>query len=154
MALEIERKYIVNREILNLPKEGKHIIQGYLFNYKNKSMRIRITDDKSLITIKSGTNPLKRMEFEYEIPLSDAREMLKLCGSQLIDKHRYLIYYQEQTWEIDVFHGENDGLIVAEIELERENQDILLPEWIDKEVSKEERYLNASLAVNPYSKWK
>lgn len=152
MALEIERKYLVKPELLKLPEEGKKMIQGYIWSDPHKSLRIRIAGEKSLLTIKTGTNPLSRSEFEYEIPMQDAKELLALCNSK-IEKTRYLINHKDLTWEIDVFEGDNKGLIVAEVELYAENQEINLPNWIEQEVSKNPKYLNVELIKHPFSKW-
>lgn len=152
MPLEIERKYLVKLELLKLPKEGKKLVQGYIWSDPNKSLRIRIAGEKSLLTIKTGTNPLSRSEFEYEIPMQDANELLALCDSK-IEKTRYLINFNNLTWEVDVFEGENKGLIVAEVELSFEDQEIILPNWIEQEVTNESIYLNVELIKHPFSKW-
>nr|WP_320120503.1 CYTH domain-containing protein [uncultured Marinifilum sp.] len=152
MGIEIERKYLVKEEMINLPKSGKKLIQGYLWSEPDKSLRIRIADTKAFLTIKSGNNILKRGEFEYEIPIKDANELLKMCDPK-IEKTRYLIPYEKHIWEIDVFSGANKGLIVAEVELTNENEEIKLPNWIHKEVSHDSRYLNVSLIKNPFTQW-
>jgi len=152
MGVEIERKYLVKKEKLNLPEQGKKLVQGYLWSDPNKSLRIRIADTQAFLTIKSGNDILKRAEFEYEIPLYDAKELLQMCDAK-IEKTRYLIPQDNLTWEIDVFDGANRGLIVAEVELSNENEEINLPNWIDKEVSQDSRYLNVSLIKNPFTKW-
>ena len=152
MGVEIERKYLVKKEKLNLPEQGKKLVQGYLWSDPNKSLRIRISDTQAFLTIKSGNDILKRAEFEYEIPLHDAEELLQMCDAK-IEKSRYLIPQDNLTWEIDVFDGANRGLIVAEVELSNENEEINLPNWIDKEVSQDSRYLNVSLIKNPFTKW-
>lgn len=152
MGIEIERKYLVNKEMIKLPNIGKKLIQAYLWSDSDRSLRIRIADAKAFLTIKSGNNILKRGEFEYEIPLCDANELLKMCDAK-IEKTRYLIAYEQHTWEIDVFSGANKGLIVAEVELSNENEEIKLPNWIHKEVSHDSRYLNVSLIKNPFTKW-
>lgn len=152
MGIEIERKYLVKKEMINLPKSGKKLIQGYLWSEPDKSLRIRIADTKAFLTIKSGNNILKRSEFEYEIPIKDANDLLKMCDSK-IEKTRYLIPYEKHIWEIDVFSGTNKGLIVAEVELTNENEEIKLPNWIHKEVSHDPRYLNVSLIKNPFTQW-
>lgn len=152
MGVEIERKYLVKKEKLNLPEQGKKLVQGYLWSDPNKSLRIRISDTQAFLTIKSGNDILKRAEFEYEIPLHDAEELLQMCDAK-IEKTRYLIPQDHHSWEIDVFEGANQGLIVAEVELSSENEEIKLPKWIDKEVSQDSRYLNVSLIKNPFTKW-
>ena len=152
MGVEIERKYLVKKEKLNLPEQGKKLVQGYLWSDSNKSLRIRIADTQAFLTIKSGNDILKRAEFEYEIPLHDAEKLLQMCDAK-IEKTRYLIPQDHHSWEIDVFEGANQGLIVAEVELSSENEEIKLPKWIDKEVSQDSRYLNVSLIKNPFTKW-
>lgn len=152
MATEIERKYLIKEEYLKLPETGNRIVQGYLWSEKGKSMRIRITKGKGFLTIKTGTNPLSRLEYEYEIPLTDAEELLSQCD-KTIEKTRYLIDYDRMTWEVDVFEGENKGLIVAEIELESEDQQFEKPEWLAIEVTEDTRYLNVNLLKNPISLW-
>lgn len=152
MALEIERKFLVNKDLLQLPNHGKKLIQGYIWSDPQKSLRIRIAGEKAFLTIKSGNDILKRSEFEYEIPLADAQELFDLCDAK-IEKTRYLIPMDQYTWEVDVFHGDNQGLIVAEIELSSSEEQIKLPEWIDQEVSNDPKYLNVSLIENPFIKW-
>ncbi|RKD96884.1 CYTH domain-containing protein [Marinifilum flexuosum] len=152
MAIEIERKFLVNQDLLPLPNDGKKLIQGYIWSDPQKSLRIRIAGEKAFLTIKSGNDILKRSEFEYEIPMTDAHELLELCDAK-IEKTRYLIPMAQYTWEVDVFHGDNQGLIVAEIELASSEEQIKLPEWIDQEVSNDPKYLNVSLIENPFIKW-
>lgn len=152
MPLEIERKYLIKSDLLDLPKEGKKLIQGYIWSDLDKSLRIRIANNKAFLTIKAGNNPLSRSEFEYEIPLKDAEDLLILCDSK-IEKTRYLIPQDNLFWELDVFEGENKGLIVAEIELNTEDEQFELPQWIDREVTHESKYLNVELIKHPFSKW-
>jgi adenylate cyclase len=152
MAIEIERKFLVNKKLLSLPESGKKLIQAYLWSDSEKSLRIRIVENSAFLTVKAGNDVLKRLEFEYEIPIADANDLLALCDSK-IEKTRYLIPHQKHTWEVDVFHGDNIGLIIAEIELASIQETISLPEWIDREVSTDTRYLNVSLIKNPFTKW-
>jgi len=152
MSIEIERKYLVKPDLLSLPKEGKKLIQGYIWSDPDKSLRIRIANEKAFLTIKSGNNPLSRSEFEYEIPITDAENLLGLCESK-IEKTRYLILHKNATWEVDVFEGDNKALIVAEIELSDENEQIELPNWIDREVTNDSKYLNVELIKHPFTKW-
>ncbi|RUT78620.1 CYTH domain-containing protein [Ancylomarina longa] len=153
MAIEIERKFLVNTNLLPQLENGKKLTQGYIWNESNKSLRIRITDTKSFLTIKSGNNPLCRSEFEYEIPMTDAKELLRLCDTK-IEKTRYLIPIENHTWEIDIFEGKNQGLIIAEIELSSEKESFFLPKWINKEVSQESKYLNVELIKHPFTEWR
>jgi len=152
MATEIERKYLINENLLNLPAEGNRIVQGYLWSEKGKSLRIRITKGKGFLTIKTGTNPLSRLEYEYEIPMTDAEELLAQCEKK-IEKTRFLIEFAGMNWEVDVFEGENKGLIMAEIELESANQEFEKPEWLGMEVTEDKRYLNVNLINQPYGQW-
>jgi CYTH domain-containing protein len=128
--------------------------QGYLAEGES-TVRVRVQGDKGMLTIKGKTRGLSRLEFEYAIPLQDAEHMLdELCGKPLIEKHRYL--YQAangDTWEVDEFHGENEGLIVAEIELPSEAAAYEKPEWLGEEVSHDSRYFNVNLAKHPYRHW-
>ncbi|MDE5421819.1 CYTH domain-containing protein [Ancylomarina sp. DW003] len=152
MATEIERKYLIKEELLNLPADGNRIEQGYLWSEKSKSMRIRITKGKGFLTIKTGTNPLSRLEYEYEIPLTDAEDLLGQCD-KTIEKTRFIIEFAGMNWEVDVFEGENKGLVMAEIELESEDQIFEKPEWLGKEVTDDKRYLNVNLINQPIGSW-
>ena len=152
MATEIERKYLIKRDFLNFPTQGNRIVQGYLWSEKEKSMRIRITKGKGFLTIKTGANPLSRLEYEYEIPMDDAEELLNQCEKK-IEKKRFIIKYAGMSWEVDVFEGENKGLILAEIELDSENQEFEKPDWLGLEVTQDKRYLNVNLINQPISLW-
>lgn len=154
MAKEIERKYLVNGlEWKNLAK-GTEYRQGYLSTVKERTVRVRTIDNAGYLTIKGISTGATRLEYEYEISVADAHEMLdKLCERPLIEKKRYKIEYSGLIWEVDEFFGENEGLIVAEVELEDENQEIRKPEWIGKEVTGDPRYFNSNLSKNPYKKW-
>ncbi len=154
MGKEIERKFTVN-EAKWLPiSTGTLLMQGYLSASEQSTVRIRTQGDLGFITIKGKTTGFSRDEYEYEIPLADAIEMLTLCSDLIIKKYRYKEKHNEMLWEIDVFLDKNEGLIVAEIELESEDQEIILPEWITQEVTNDKRYYNALLAKTPYSAWK
>lgn len=154
MAKEIERKFLVNGlEWKNLAK-GTEYRQGYLSTVKERTVRVRTIDSAGYLTIKGISTGATRLEFEYEISVADAHEMLdKLCEKPLIEKKRYKIEYGGLIWEVDEFFGENDGLVVAEVELENENQEINKPEWIGKEVTNDPRYFNSNLTKTPYTKW-
>jgi adenylate cyclase len=119
----------------------------------DKVIRIRIAGLKAFLTIKGNSQGITRDEFEYSIPVDDANELLKMCGGLQVIKTRYIQYIHGKKWEIDVFHDKNEGLIIAEIELESENETIELPEWIIFEVSDDERYFNFNLALKPFSVW-
>ncbi len=149
MSVEIERKFLVNGE----PWLGHPAIpmqQGYLAS-GTSSVRVRITKDNAWLTIKGPAQNFSRNEYEYEIPLPDAAEMLHtLCGNNKIKKTRYLVPYEGFTWEVDVFEGNNAGLVVAEIELPSESTKPPLPPWISTEVTHDYRYRNSSLLTNPW----
>lgn len=155
MAKEIERKFLVNgTEFKNLAK-GTSYRQGYLSTVKERTVRVRTIDDKGYLTIKGITVGATRVEYEYEIPASEADDMLSnLCEKPLIEKNRYKIPFAGLTWEIDEFFGDNDGLIVAEVELESEEQKFEKPAWIGEEVTSDPRYFNSNLTKNPFKNWK
>ncbi|NLF96631.1 MAG: CYTH domain-containing protein [Candidatus Riflebacteria bacterium] len=155
MGKEIERKYLVrSTEWKNLAK-GTSYRQGYLSTVKERTVRVRTIDDKGFLTIKGITVGASRAEYEYEIPAADANAMLSnLCEKPLIEKNRYKIAHAGLTWEVDEFFGDNDGLIVAEVELTSEDQKIELPAWIGEEVTSDPRYFNSNLTKNPYKNWK
>ena len=163
MAVEIERKYLVKQPEWRSHKEqlleqnpelGKKYAQGYIPTGNGTTVRVRIIGTQGYLTIKSRTSGYTRAEFEYPIPVADAQQMLNtLCLQPLIDKIRYKINYRDLVWEVDEFLGENKGLIVAEVELESENQQIDIPHWIDRQVN-DSKYFNSSLIRYPYSKWK
>jgi len=144
--LEIERKFLIaNRSLLEpLLVSGKDIEQGYVLQEKGKSCRVRIKENSAYLTLKFGDEALVRAEFEYEIPLIDGQALVERC-SQKLSKTRYLVTHNNNTWEIDVFHGRLKGLILAEIELSSINQSIDLPDWIGEEVTHDPFYLNINL---------
>lgn len=156
MAIEIERKYLVNVkkwDALSKP-ESHHYRQGYILTDPKKTIRVRITDTKSLITIKGETTGATRAEYEYEIPRDDAEELINnFCVAEL-EKNRYKIIYKSKMWEVDEFLGENEGLIIGEIELKEEDEIFEIPEWVAYEVTGDERFYNANLVQNPYQNWK
>ena len=154
MALEIERKYLVDLEKITTLENGIRIKQGYLSTNKDAVVRVRVKNDKAYLTIKGSNSGIVRLEFEYEIPLNEANEMLeKLCQKPVIDKTRYIINHENHTWEVDVFYGDNDGLVVAEVELSSEDEAINLPLWVKEEVSHDDRYYNSNLMRHPYKDW-
>ena len=153
MKLEIERKFLVQDNWPH-PDSGMHCIQGYISADEQRVVRVRIMDNKARLTIKALKTKLTRMEYEYEIPVDDAKILLEnLCMKPLIEKIRFIICSISQKWEIDKFLGENSGLVVAEIELEQEDQPFELPDWIREEVSHDPKYYNVNLATNPYKNW-
>ena len=154
MALEIERKYLIDLEKISPLENGIRIKQGYLSTDKNAVVRVRVKNDKAYLTIKGSNSGIARLEFEYEIPLDEANEMLeKLCQKPVIDKTRYLINYENHTWEVDIFYGDNEGLVVAEVELSSEDEHINLPSWVKEEVSHDDRYFNSNLMKLPFKNW-
>ena len=152
MAKEIERKFLLKND--SWPRENvMKYRQGYLNSARERTVRVRIAGDKGYLTIKGIRVGASRPEFEYEIPVEDAEILLDLCEKPLIEKNRYRVVEGDFTWEIDEFFGENRGLIIAEIELEHEEQEFSIPDWIGKEVTDDPRYYNASLIKNPYKTW-
>ncbi|MDA3907850.1 MAG: CYTH domain-containing protein [Sulfurimonas sp.] len=155
MALEIERKFLIDTDKLGKLENGYDIKQGYIQTKDETVIRVRVKGNGAFVTIKGGNIGATRLEYEYAIPVEDANEMLeKFCTKPILYKTRYLILHKKHTWEIDIFHKENDGLIVAEVELDSEDENVELPEWIVKEVTDEARYYNSNLLEHPYSEWK
>ena len=154
MAKEIERKFLIVGDAWRKLAGGTSYRQGYLSTVKERTVRVRTIDDKGFMTIKGITVGATRTEYEYEIPAAEANEMLdNLCEQPIIEKKRYKIPQDSFTWEVDEFGGVNDGLIVAEIELEDENQEFGKPEWIGEEVTGDPRYFNSNLIAKPFSSW-
>lgn len=155
MAQEIERKFLLkNDEWRKFADSGQRMRQGYLVGAHKASIRVRTAAEKAWLNIKSATLGVERLEYEYQIPIQDAEQMLsQLCEWPLIEKIRYEVPWQGSVWEVDVFEGENTGLVVAEIELDDPQQQFELPPWIGKEVSDEPRYYNVCLVKHPYSQW-
>lgn len=154
MAIEIERKFLVKNNEWRTQTNNKYIIkQGYLSVDIKRSVRVRIKNKQGFITIKGITHHISRTEFEYEIPLNDAEKMMALCQPFIIEKIRHEVVWKENIWEIDEFYGKNKGLIIAELELESEQQRFKLPNWAGKEVSNDTQYYNVNLIQTPYSKW-
>ena len=154
MAKEIERKFLVKDDLFLQGLNGVDYKQGYILGRARAAVRIRIVGDRGFITLKGATAGISRSEFEYEIPLSDANQILEqFCQKPFIKKTRYEVRHAGCTWEVDVFHGDNAGLIMAEIELEAEQQSVEIPPWAGHEVTDDSRYFNANLAVTPYGSW-
>ena len=156
MGIEIERKFLVNHEQWEqlVKPVGEFYRQGYLLTDPQKTIRVRQTSDKGFLTIKGISVGATRAEYEYEIPFEEAKELLDQFAVAELSKVRYKIAIENHIWEVDVFSGNNQGLIVAEIELESENEKFVLPTWIDREVTGEEKYYNSNLVTKPYSDWK
>ena len=153
MAKEIERKFLVQAS-WQPQDEGIKIAQGYLSTVPERTVRVRIKGDKGYLTIKGKNQGISRAEFEYEIPIGDAEELLKLAEQPILSKTRYLEQHGNRLWEIDVFAGENQGLVVAEVELPDEQAEVSRPDWLGQEVSGDVRYYNANLIKKPFSLWK
>ncbi|MBC7524203.1 MAG: CYTH domain-containing protein [Flavobacterium sp.] len=154
--IEIERKYLVNSlDFKNEYFQKNDIYQGYISSLPERTVRVRIKGAKGFLTIKGMSNETgaSRFEWEKEIPISDAKQLLQLCEKGVIEKTRYEVKRGKHLIEIDVFHKENEGLIIAEIELENENETIDKPIWLGKEVTNDERYYNAFISKSPYKKW-
>ena len=156
MALEIERKFLVlDSSYKHEAFASSHIRQGYICSDRGRTVRIRIRDEHAYITIKGPSldGGLSRYEFEQEIPMDDAEKLMTLCEPGIIDKTRWLVKSGQHTIEVDEFHGENDGLIMAEVELKSRSEEPILPHFIGKEVTGDRRYYNSQLRRHPYSTW-
>jgi adenylate cyclase len=155
MALEIERKFLVCGEFRNEATKAIHIVQGYLAAFPERTVRVRIMGDRGYVTVKGEARHrgLGRYEWEKEIPVTEAEELLLLCEPSLIEKTRYIIETGKHFFEVDDFHGDNAGLIIAEIELSSEDEDFVRPSWLGEEVTDDQRYYNAALSKNPYKNW-
>jgi len=155
MAKEIERKYLVEKLIWQQVEKpmGQLYRQGYLVTDPNKTIRVRQTENKGFLTIKGLSIGATRPEYEYEIPFEEAKELLDNFAISELSKIRYKLYFENKVWEIDEFLGDNSGLLIAEIELEREDEDFNVPEWIGKEVTGQEQYYNSNLTIKPYKYW-
>ena len=153
MALEIERKFLVESEGYKALGNASEILQVYLKTSKKMSIRVRIDDMVASLAIKSKVSHRVNREYEYNIPIDEARSIIKLDDLPIISKTRYQLENKGHSWEIDEFHGVNAGLVIAEIELAHEDEIFELPEWIGKEVTEDVKYLNSNLAIHPFSKW-
>jgi len=150
---EIERKFLVGNAEWRDGAAGVRMAQGYLSLDPNRTVRVRLAGASAWLTIKGLTEGISRAEFEYEIPAAHAENLLKMCLPELVEKTRYRIYHHGYIWEVDVFHGENEGLIMAEVELSFESDSPDLPPWDLTEVSKDPRYFNSYLASHPFKTW-
>ncbi len=151
MAAEIERKFLVTGDAWRDGSAGVRIAQGYLTLDPDRSVRVRLAGENAWLTVKGRTRGITRAEFEYPIPAADARALLEICLPAIIDKTRYRISFEGHLWEIDVFHGANEGLVLAEVELDADSVFPSLPPWVGADVSADFRYYNASLATAPFS---
>ena len=155
MAKEIERKFLVHTRKWSDLGSGLAIRQGYLCATKPSSVRVRTYGDRAYVAIKGHTSDITRDEYEYEIPMNDANEILaNLCEHPPIEKTRYQIVFKGHTWEVDEYAGANRGLTVAEVELKDPQEQVELPDWVDHEVSDDPRYFNSNLSIKPYTTWK
>ena len=155
MGVEIERKYLIRMDHWQKINKGKGIYyrQGYISTDPEKTIRVRISDKSAFLAIKGISRGARRLEFEYEIPIIDAKELLNEFSVSTVSKIRYEIEYKGKLWEVDEFLEDNEGLIVAEIELDTENESFELPGWVGDEVTDDEKYYNSNLSINPYKVW-
>lgn len=153
MAIEIERKFLVDKNKWTPTGSGTKMVQAYLGLNPSPTVRIRIQGDKAFLTIKGPSKTISRPEFEYELPVTDALELLKLAISEPVEKTRHEVWHEGFRWEVDVFSGKNEGLVVAEIELESESTLFPRPGWLLKEVSGDGRFYNSYLSGHPFQEW-
>jgi len=152
MGTEIERKFLVTGSAWR-NSEPTYFCQGYLNRDKHRTVRVRIAGNCGILTIKGLTTGARRSEFEYAIPIEDAKEMLAICDGPIVEKNRRIVQNGGLKWEVDEFLGDNTGLIIAEVELDSEDQVFDLPDWVGTEVTDDSRYFNSNLAMNPYKSW-
>lgn len=155
MPQEIERKFLVNGEYKSKAYASSRIVQGYICSARGRTVRIRIRDDKGYLTIKgpADASGISRYEWEKEIPLDEARDLMKICEPGAIDKTRYLVRSGRHVFEVDEFYGENEGLIIAEVELSSPDEPFEKPDFIGQEVTGDARYYNAQLMRHPFCRW-
>ena len=153
MAVEIERKFLVSGDEWRKRASGLEYRQGYLNDDPERCVRVRTAGNEAWLTIKGPSRGARRLEFEYSIPLDDARQLLELCRPRLVEKTRYSLVCEGLEWVVDEFHGANRGLVLAEVELQSEEQEISLPAWIGREVTDDPRYYNQYLSEHPYTEW-
>ena len=155
MAQEIERKFLLKGDFKADSFKATRITQGYLSSVPERTVRVRVKGEKGYITIKGKGNDsgASRYEWEKEIPVDEVKELLKLCEPGIIDKTRYLVKAGEHTFEVDEFYGENEGLVMAEVELKDENENFIKPAWLGEEVTGDVKYYNSMLMKHPYTKW-
>ena len=154
MATEIERKYLVTSDRWRTGEPGRRITQGYLSRDPDRTVRVRIVGDDAFMTIKGRTTGISRMEIEFPLARNHAEAMMPICIQPWIDKTRYEVNHHGMVWEIDEFHGANEGLVIAEIELPSEDTAVVLPDWVGMEVSNDFRYANSSLSEVPFKQWR
>jgi len=154
MGIEIERKFLVRDQSWKIGATGLYYRQGYLSRATGRTIRVRIAGDKCYLTVKGKAQGYSRAEFEYEVPVDDARQLLGLCEGGIVEKYRHRVPFGGLVWELDEFLGDNAGLVVAEIELPAEDTVFPLPPWVGPEVTADPRYANSKLSERPYSTWK
>ena len=155
MALEIERKFLVTGDYKSLATSHSRIVQGYICSERGRTVRVRLRDERGYLTIKGPSNNggLSRYEFEHAISKDEALSLFRLCEPGIVDKIRWLVPAGRHTFEVDEFFGENEGLVVAEVELGSEDEAFERPDFLGKEVTGDRRYYNSSLRIRPYSQW-
>jgi adenylate cyclase len=153
VGVEIERKFLVKKDLWRAPDAGLAYRQGYLSRERGRTVRVRRAGERGFLTIKGEAKNLARPEYEYEIPAKDADELLGMCTGALVEKRRYEVKHEGHVWEVDEFAGDNAGLLVAEIELGSADERFSLPAWVGEEVTDDPRYLNANIAEHPFSRW-
>ena len=156
MSIEIERKFLVNGDYKSVALSHTRIIQGYLCSQRGRTVRVRIRDSQGYLTIKgpSMSGGLSRYEFEKEITLDEALSLLRICEPGIIDKVRWLVPMGKHTFEVDEFFGENEGLVMAEVELSNENEEYERPDFLGREVTGDRRFYNSCLRIHPFKVWK
>ncbi len=156
MAQEIERKFLVKGDFKGEAYKETRITQGYLSSVPERTVRVRVKGDKGFITIKGigDETGASRYEWEKEIPVGEVQELLKICEPGVIDKTRYLVKHGDHTYEVDEFYGDNEGLVIAEVELQSADESFAKPEWLGEEVTGDVRYYNSMLMKTPYKEWK
>ena len=155
MAQEIERKFLVAGDFKSTAKKATRITQGYLSSVPERTVRVRVKGEKGFITIKGigSASGASRFEWEKEIPVAEVQDLLQICEPGVIDKTRYLVEVGEHTYEVDEFYGDNEGLVVAEVELSSEDEGFVKPEWLGEEVTGDMKYYNSMLIKKPYKNW-
>lgn len=155
MGIEIERKFLVNKDLWKReqPVKSNIIRQGYLLTDPDKTIRVRVAGEQGYLTIKGRAAGFSRLEFEYKIPVAEASELIDRFITDRVEKIRYYVQFKGNLWEVDDFKGENEGLLMAEIELHSAEEVFEKPDWVEKEVTTDPKYLNANLASKPFRHW-
>jgi len=155
MSQEIERKFLVKGDFKPFVSKQTRIVQGYLSSVPERTVRVRVKGEKGFLTVKGigSESGASRYEWEKEIPVGEANDLMKICEPGVIDKTRYLVKVGNHTFEVDEFYGENQGLIIAEVELQSEDEAFEKPEWLGQEVTGYTKYYNSMLMKNPYKRW-